>query len=116
TVGQALGEVVAQVRQIVVDHQMARHTDLVAIHQIVDAVVDRQRSERRDQAPLAGVAANRRQRAYRDRRQGGWRDCRGFHGSVRSLERCADGTLYRWWGAVSPPPPILAFSRPSSSA
>ena len=36
---------------------------LVAVRQVVDAVVDRQRGERRDQAPAARVAADRRQRS-----------------------------------------------------
>jgi hypothetical protein len=66
------GEVEAQLRQIVMDHRVPGHdAGLVAVGQVGDAVVDRQRRERRDQTPAAGKTANRRERACRHRGRAG---------------------------------------------
>ena len=55
-VGQSLGEVEAQLGQVVMDYRVTRHhASLVAAAQVVDAVVDGQRGEGRDEEPLTGA-------------------------------------------------------------
>ena len=87
-VGQPLGEVEAELGQVVVDHRLTRDdAGLVAGDQVADAVVDGQRGERRDQTPATGM--RRRSAASPAARRGRRGPARGI-GFRDGRERDAD--------------------------